>query len=881
MGKKRATSGIGERFDAVLMLTWSDWKNEPRSNRYHYATRFARQLPVLFFQHLYQKRDSVLLEESDVPNLDVITVNHGLRDVDVLEIRSLLAARGIKKPLLWIYDSINYQRLIEALPRGFRTYHATEDYLTQTSGWNQGMRRVAASVVQMLSQVDFVVACSEGVAKACVNLGRYEGPLTVVDNGCDAEFFLGRTGSGEVAEFTGAGRPVAIFQGGINQRLDYSLLIDVVGRMPDWDFHFCGHSADSKGWRRLLRQPNVRYFGTLQPEELVSRMSASTVGLIPYIQDEWIRNSFPLKAFEYVACGLPVVTVPITSLEREPRLMQVASTPAEFETAIRSAAPSRYDACAVQERRKAALKNSYETRFSSMASALLQASQATRNRPRKLRVAVLYDCMISLHVNTLREHLEAFEKYSRHTIEYIPATSTFWAQPPEDVIGQLDLSIFDVAVVHYSIRLSVPNHLDEGVARALEHFHGLKVLFIQDEYEGTETARAWMERLSFDIVYTCVPEDGLSSVYPPYRFPATEFLPTLTGYVPEDAGLETFAKPLEDRKNLLAYRGRRLPAVYGELGYEKYRIGAEMRSIALERGLRVDIEVEDNKRIYGTSWYAFLGSARATLGTESGANVFDFDGFLRKRIEKLKRANPGISFEEIASRFLSTHEGQVRMNQISPKVFEAIRLRTALVLFEGDYSGVIIPEEHFIPLKKDFSNIDEVLKKLQDDAYIANITERAYRDIVASGKYSYRQFIESLDADFERRLLQTKRAKLLQSLVYVSPDGSLKQALPLLPSEIAVGAHPLGRPMSLMQAMASTGKEATRVLWLRQRVRHWTWNRLPLRARRAVIRSARFIVLRARDAGEHNVYLRRLLWASWRMLPLFARSRVERLLKRH
>ena len=37
-------------FDAVVMLTWSDWHREPRSNRFHYATRFARHLPVYFVQ---------------------------------------------------------------------------------------------------------------------------------------------------------------------------------------------------------------------------------------------------------------------------------------------------------------------------------------------------------------------------------------------------------------------------------------------------------------------------------------------------------------------------------------------------------------------------------------------------------------------------------------------------------------------------------------------------------------------------------------------------------------------------------------------------------------------------------------------------------------
>ena len=104
----------------------------------------------------------------------------------------------------------------------------------------------------------------------------------------------------------------------------------------------------------------------------------------------------------------------------------------------------------------------------------------------------------------------------------------------------------------------------------------------------------------------CIKRQGLQLIYPGYRFPATEFLPTLTGYVPEDDSIECFAKPLSERKLLIAYRGRKLSARYGQLGYEKYKIGVEMKAATDARGLPVDIEVDDSKRIYGAAWYEFL-----------------------------------------------------------------------------------------------------------------------------------------------------------------------------------------------------------------------------------------------------------------------------------
>ena len=130
---------LSTEFDAVVMLTWSDWKTEPRSNRYHYASRFSRNLPVLFLQHRYFTRDGIYVEPSELEGVDIVNVSCGLDGQDAIDIKLLLASRGIKRPLVWIYDSVHYQTLIDSMPNAFKVYHATEDYLTETNGWNQGM----------------------------------------------------------------------------------------------------------------------------------------------------------------------------------------------------------------------------------------------------------------------------------------------------------------------------------------------------------------------------------------------------------------------------------------------------------------------------------------------------------------------------------------------------------------------------------------------------------------------------------------------------------------------------------------------------------------------------------------------------------------------
>jgi hypothetical protein len=58
---------------------------------------------------------------------------------------------------------------------------------------------------------------------------------------------------------------------------------------------------------------------------------------------------------------------------------------------------------------------------------------------------------------------------------------------------------------------------------------------------------------------------------------------------------------------------------------------------------------------------------------------------------------------------------------------------------------------HYIPLKKDFSNFDEVIRLFKDVTVRKQLTDNAYRDLIAAGKYSYKTFIDS----FDRLLLDT------------------------------------------------------------------------------------------------------------------------------
>ena len=885
---------VAEEFDAVVMLTWSDWKTESRSNRYHYATRFACQCPVFFVQPWALPDSPIRVESSGVDNIDIVHVPSIVGKTESIQLRRLLAARGVKNPLIWIYNSLHFQALIDDFAGEFKVYHATEDYFTDSDGLAiSDTNSLRDSIRRLLPSVNLLIAVSDGVLNSFLTRTPYTGDYIVLANGCDARFFA-RFADGEAVNSVRASRrKIAIFQGGLNVRLDYDLLLAVVQSLPEWDFRFCGPSTQSEGLKRLLDQANVSYLGNLNPDQVALEMVSSHVGIIPFVQDQWIRNSLPLKAYEYVACGLPVVTVPIDALSTEPALFFFATDSIGFAAQMERAFAIRHEAALLTTRQRAAERNSYDARFVEAISAISRSRRKLKSLPRRFNVALLFDPW-STFVGTVREHLEAFRKYSDNDVSFVPCTNKHADPSGAGIFFPVDLSIFDVVVVHYSVRLSVSNHLAASFCDALRAFSGLKVLFIQDEYDETERARQCMDDIHFDIVYTCVPESCVEQVYPKYRFPATDFLPTLTGYVPESGNIEQLALPLQERRLMIGYRGRRLPFIYGRLGYEKYQIGLAVKAEAERRGLPVDIEVDDSSRIYGDGWYRFLGSVRATLGTESGANVFDFDGSLKKQIAELETRHPDASFEYVFEQVLDGHEGRVRMNQISPKIFEAIQLRTALVLFEGAYSGVVEAQRHYIPLKKDFSNIDEVFDKLKDDSWVESMTARAYDEIIGSGKYSYSRFVKSVDADFAERLLLPKRRKcLVGALFSVEEDGRLTPVLPVHPLGLSAGASPLDCSISMSDLSRLSGegiaslapfsdesvKDAAR--HIAYRLLRTAWQMCPAVLKRHALVVSRSILKRNDSDATRSGLVFAMSRRLWRVLPRTVRVRLARLIERN
>lgn len=352
--------------------------------------------------------------------------------------------------------------------------------------------------------------------------------------------------------------------------------------------------------------------------------------------------------------------------------------------------------------------------------------------------------------STVTDHLDAFRRFSRHNVFEL----SFIRELP----SRLDLARFDAVVIHYSTALGyyVDHYISQAARQRVHDFPGLKAAFIQDEYRMIDRVHEVLRFLGVDVLFTCVPTPEIEKVYPAERLPGITKINNLTGYVPEALVSRTVA-PIAARPIDVGYRTRKPPFWLGALGLEKWQIAERFMRKAEGSGLRLDVSYAEADRLYGAKWTAFVASCKAMLGVESGASVFDFTGEIQKQVDAYVAEHPQAGFEEVQAKFLLPHEGRIRLNQISPRCFEAAALRTAMVLFEGEYSGVLAPGRHYIPLRKDFSNFADVIAALRDTAGLQRMVDRAFAEVAQNPANAYQTFIGRFDDVLEREVAARSR----------------------------------------------------------------------------------------------------------------------------
>lgn len=327
---------------SIICLASQDWEEALPTNRQQIMARAAaRGHRVLFVEthgflgkHLLQlvrgpRRGSLWRRlfglERVAPGVDVrkslnvlpwgqkYALGRQVNAITTLFVLRRLASELPPPVLLWVYDPA-------AVATGRRltwpiVYDCVDDYPEQTRG---AQRRA------LMARADDAVARAARLVftttPTLLERQRGRNPRTHhVPNAADYEHFSAAADAQTAAqEVSALPRPVIGFSGNfLADKVDFALVGDLARARRDWSFLLVGPvQRDVQAQLDDLRaEPNVIWVGPKPYAELPRYVAAFDVGLIPYLTNAYTRSCFPLKLYEYLAAGKPVVATGLPSLE--------------------------------------------------------------------------------------------------------------------------------------------------------------------------------------------------------------------------------------------------------------------------------------------------------------------------------------------------------------------------------------------------------------------------------------------------------------------------------------------------------------------------------------------------------------------------------------
>jgi glycosyltransferase involved in cell wall biosynthesis len=207
-------------------------------------------------------------------------------------------------------------------------------------------RRVRTHHGPIMEIADVVIAS----APLLVRRHRNErSDILFIENGVDAARFA--SPSEPPQDMLGFEGPIVGYHGMVSRWFDFDLLEAVAKSQPSTSFVVVGpvDPGSKKRADSLASLANVTFLGPRPSDQMPAYVSALDVGLVPFVVDDMTRAVSPLKMYEYLAAGVPVVASPLPVCVDHP-LVATAADPDQFSLLIREALATAGDIEATQQR---------------------------------------------------------------------------------------------------------------------------------------------------------------------------------------------------------------------------------------------------------------------------------------------------------------------------------------------------------------------------------------------------------------------------------------------------------------------------------------------------------------------------------------------------
>jgi GT2 family glycosyltransferase/glycosyltransferase involved in cell wall biosynthesis len=253
-----------------------------------------------------------------------------------------------------------WKSVAERLPGTLMVY----DCMDHHAGFTTGTEAMDREEERLLLQADRVVTTSAKLSEIVAE----KVPNVIIRNAAEVEHFVRPPSKPAVQN----SRPVVGYYGAIASWFDMKLLIAMARRFPDWDFLLVGSTFESDTSEAEMMD-NIRFTGEVTYESLPGYLHAFDVCTIPFQITELTLCTNPVKVYEYLSAGKPVVSTALPEVVRMDEYVHTAETEDEFAAKLEQAMLEKDDPHLARKRSSWARRQSWRRRGHDYERAVLGA----------------------------------------------------------------------------------------------------------------------------------------------------------------------------------------------------------------------------------------------------------------------------------------------------------------------------------------------------------------------------------------------------------------------------------------------------------------------------------------------------------------------------
>lgn len=327
----------GELRPVVYLPTWARW-DEMRQRPQYLLEAFARAGHDVYFVDPREPRERLADGVHVVPSVRYVPRSHVILYVHFTLVYSMF--KKFADPVI-VYDILDDLSIYDDGEAGIPE-----------------QQRARAQHPAVMQRADVVTASAPALVSA--HIGE-RSDILLVENGVDPDRFGGKHDIPDI--LSSLEGPIIGFHGAVARWFAFDLVASVAKALPNLQFVVVGpvDAGVQADFQRMTGLPNVFGFDAVRSDEIADVVASFDVGIIPFVVDSLTMAVSPLKMYEFLGAGVPVVATPLPVSVEHP-LVRTASDPEGFASQIVEALSDRGSPDFTREAAAASREASWENR---------------------------------------------------------------------------------------------------------------------------------------------------------------------------------------------------------------------------------------------------------------------------------------------------------------------------------------------------------------------------------------------------------------------------------------------------------------------------------------------------------------------------------------